>query len=222
MPGKFGNGISIKMSSYQYRIPNIMIRQFRDLYWESHIGKDRLYIETGPRCWLRNIHYNDVIISAMASQITTRVCSTVCSGTDQRKRQSSASLAFVHLMTSSCLSVLAGGAHFRLSPHGYVGQYLACGGHATGKQNYWVSTLDKPRFESSTLWHKDHFMYAPSQWETTLQYNVFSYWLGACSKWSLYSLCLSAWVKDSITSLKLQTFWNTSVCYLVDGADNNF
>ena len=42
-------------------------------------------------------HYNDVIMGAMASQITslTIVCSIFCSGTDQRKHQSSASLAFV-------------------------------------------------------------------------------------------------------------------------------
>ena len=42
-------------------------------------------------------HYSDVIMSAMASQITslTIVYSTVYSGTDQRKHQSSASLAFV-------------------------------------------------------------------------------------------------------------------------------
>ena len=42
-------------------------------------------------------HYNDVIMSIMASQITspTIVYSTVYSGADQRKRQSSASLAFV-------------------------------------------------------------------------------------------------------------------------------
>ena len=41
-------------------------------------------------------HYNDVTISAMASQITslTIVCSVVNSGTDQRKYQSSAWLAF--------------------------------------------------------------------------------------------------------------------------------
>ena len=51
--------------------------------------------------WLRNpvrvVHYNDVIMGAMASQITslTIVYSTVYSGTDQRKHQSSASLAFV-------------------------------------------------------------------------------------------------------------------------------
>ena len=43
------------------------------------------------------IHYNDVIMSVMASQITNLVIvhSTVYSGADQRKHQSSASLAFV-------------------------------------------------------------------------------------------------------------------------------
>ena len=42
-------------------------------------------------------HYNDVIMSAVVSQITspTIVYSTVYTGTDQRKYQSSASLAFV-------------------------------------------------------------------------------------------------------------------------------
>ena len=43
------------------------------------------------------MHYNDVIMDAMSSQITnlTIVYSTVYSGADQRKRQSSTSLAFV-------------------------------------------------------------------------------------------------------------------------------
>ena len=42
-------------------------------------------------------HYSDVIMIAMTSQITgvPIVYSTVCSGTNQRKHQSSASLAFV-------------------------------------------------------------------------------------------------------------------------------
>ena len=71
------------------------------------------------------IHYNDVILTTMASEITslTVVYSTVYSDADQRKHQSSASLAFVwgihrdrwiprtkgqlrgkcfHLMTPSC------------------------------------------------------------------------------------------------------------------------
>ena len=42
-------------------------------------------------------HYTDFTMSAMASQIigVSIVCSAVCSGTDKRKHQSSASLAFV-------------------------------------------------------------------------------------------------------------------------------
>ena len=49
------------------------------------------------RITVQTCHYIDVIMSAMASQITnlTIVYSTVYSGADQRKHQSSASLAFV-------------------------------------------------------------------------------------------------------------------------------
>ena len=43
------------------------------------------------------IYYNDIIMSVIASQImdVSMVCSRVCSGTNQRKHQSSMSLAFV-------------------------------------------------------------------------------------------------------------------------------
>ena len=53
--------------------------------WHSHMTR-RL-----------GIHYNDVMMSAMAYQITslTIVYSVVYSGADQRKHQSSASLAFI-------------------------------------------------------------------------------------------------------------------------------
>ena len=55
-------------------------------YWQE-------YTDVGIDCY----HYNDVIMSAMASQITslTIVYTTVYSNTDQRKHQSSASLVFV-------------------------------------------------------------------------------------------------------------------------------
>ena len=33
---------------------------------------------------------------------------------------------------------------------------------------------------------RDHFVYAHSQWEATLQYNVVSHWLSAFTKWSLW------------------------------------
>ena len=52
----------------------------------------------GNGCWIiKSVHYDDVIMSTIASQITslTIVYSTVYSGADQRKHQSSASLAFV-------------------------------------------------------------------------------------------------------------------------------
>ena len=47
--------------------------------------------------WWNNVHYNDVIMDTIASQITslTIVYSTVYSDADQRKHQSSASLALV-------------------------------------------------------------------------------------------------------------------------------
>ena len=50
--------------------------------------------ETALLAWQ---HYGDVIISTMASQITSVsiIYSTVCSNADHRKHQSSASLAFV-------------------------------------------------------------------------------------------------------------------------------
>ena len=46
------------------------------------------------------VHYNDVIISVISTQITgvSIVCSTVCSGTDQRKHQSCASLTFMRVI----------------------------------------------------------------------------------------------------------------------------
>ena len=42
---------------------------------------------------------------------------------------------------------------------------------------------------------RNHFMYAPSQWEMMLHCNVISHWLGAYTKWSLMHiilLCLEA------------------------------
>ena len=56
-------------------------------------------------------HYNDGIMSAIVSQITSIsiVCSTICSGAVQRKHQSSASLAFVCVCVCECVCVCGGG-----------------------------------------------------------------------------------------------------------------
>ena len=69
------------------------------IWW--HHEMETFFCVTGP-LWgestgHRWIHYDDVIMGAMSSQITSLmiVYSTVYSGADQRKHQSSASLAFV-------------------------------------------------------------------------------------------------------------------------------
>ena len=56
------------------------------------------------------LHYGDVIMSVMASQIAslTIVYSTVYSGANQRKHKSSASLAFVRVIHRSSNSPLTG------------------------------------------------------------------------------------------------------------------
>ena len=75
--------------------------------WWKHenmynVWKDRQWVVYNLLCKvvgyiISTRHYNDVIMSSMASQISslTIVYSTVCSDADQRKHQSSASLAFV-------------------------------------------------------------------------------------------------------------------------------
>ena len=88
-------------------------------YPSDTFASDRCLFDVDPRVF----HYNDVVMGTIASQMTslTIVYSTVYSDADQRKHQSSASLAFVrgihrgpvnsphkwpvtgkHLMTSSC------------------------------------------------------------------------------------------------------------------------
>ena len=87
--------------------------QYRRTHWsycslvQSHRVDDYLPLMYGWECTkpkkdsavsgFFQHHYNDVIMGAIASQITslTNVYSTVYSGADQRKHQSSAALAFV-------------------------------------------------------------------------------------------------------------------------------
>ena len=67
----------------------VLVRRQYSRQWDGGIRK--------PQTQPMYDHYNDVIMSAMASQITslTIVYSTVYTGANQRKHQSSASLAFV-------------------------------------------------------------------------------------------------------------------------------
>ena len=61
------------------------------------LGISWYHYHNANRLWMAIVHYSDAIMGAIASQITslTIVYSTVYSDADQRKHQSSASLAFV-------------------------------------------------------------------------------------------------------------------------------
>ena len=107
--------------------PSHFLNQWMLVYWRHICVTRPRWFETPPSlktmsCLTWQFHYSDVIMATIASQITslTIVYSTVYSGADQRKHQSSASLAFVwgshrvpvnsrgecfHLMTSSCFSI---------------------------------------------------------------------------------------------------------------------
>ena len=94
------NKISVQLSSLSYSLI-----QSRACF-SPNVSVVREWIEFSVSCWLQasvtcalggSFHYSDVVMTVMASQSTgvSIVCSTVCSGTDQRKLQSSLSLSFV-------------------------------------------------------------------------------------------------------------------------------
>ena len=61
------------------------------------------------------------------------------------------------------------------------------------------------------LLFRNHFVYVPSQWETTLHCNVVSHWLGAYTKWSMLfrivskGLCKN-WTEE-IETFNYYFFW---------------
>ena len=78
---------------------NLMQLQWNDWHFTEDIFKYIFFVHCKPGSFLivGSFHYDDVLMGAIASQITslTIVYSTVYSGADQSKHQSSASLAFV-------------------------------------------------------------------------------------------------------------------------------
>ena len=73
-------------------------------------------------------------------------------------------------------------------------------GHRS-KHVYWFIGSVKEHHFNVLL--RDNFVYVPSQWETTLQYNVVSHWLGACSEWSP-DAALASWSTMVVWSLGMQ------------------
>ena len=76
---------------------NMFINSHHDLAPATISVSNQIFSIVPHTCGLYHNHYDDVIMSAMASQITSIriVYPTVYSGADQRKHPSSASLAFV-------------------------------------------------------------------------------------------------------------------------------
>ena len=164
---------------------NIAYDIFSVLFWFNY--NIHLYIAPGHCIWLRisesqslyklidtlkstvcikRHHYNGVILSAMVSQIAgvSIVCSIVCSGADQRKQQSSASLAFVwEIHKWPVVSPQKGSVTRKMFPF-----------------NLFVSLL-------SNFWHSFfhlHLLYQPYVCSLTLH-------LPGCSAWIPTFSCLS-------------------------------
>ena len=98
------------MSQYMMECESLQPLIYRSLIWYFISSlKSTLSSNAIPTCQPKMSHYNgDVILGAISSQITsfTIVYSTVYSGTDQRKHQSSASLPFVReIHRSSVISL---------------------------------------------------------------------------------------------------------------------
>ena len=86
-------------SMTQYGIPWPQLRCVSRFLWNFQDGSKIIQGTSVPMGMDHHLdpHYSDAIMSMMPFQITDIliVCSTVCSGADQRKHQNSASLAFV-------------------------------------------------------------------------------------------------------------------------------
>ena len=139
------------------------------------------------------IHYIDVIMTTMASQITsvTVLYSTVYLDADQRKHQSSTSLAFVwgihqdwwilrtkgqlrgkcfHLMMSSCAIVVEICPCRNKDLFILCSQYLGC---------WWPGDNKGPREHQQPWYCRADSRFAPGQWEAALLCTDISHWLGA-------------------------------------------
>ena len=98
MKVKFNSlGITLIWNSYNQIENQIFFRPKTNIIFIIKMpGYRTLFISLDVWYVIKHLHYGDVVMGTVASQITslTIVYSTVYSGTDQRKHQSSASLAF--------------------------------------------------------------------------------------------------------------------------------
>ena len=104
--GEYDAIFQLKYDSWQiYFIYSNDPSQIQHVQWIMHAFPTLLWFSTDQIYsnlwhllhWYQSNHYSDIIMSVMASEITSVsvVYSTICLGPDHRKHQSSASLAFV-------------------------------------------------------------------------------------------------------------------------------
>ena len=67
--------------------------------------------------------------------------------------------------------------------------------------------------ENKIIHSHGSFLYAPSQWETTLQCNVVSHWLSACIIWSLHFLTTIQHIILTMSSETTKALLTTSYVY---------
>ena len=67
---------------------------------------------------------------------------------------------------------------------------------------------------------RDHSVYVPSQWETTLQCNVVSHWLGTYTEWTLETAVSSGWLTEFIGNIPIHlqylSFLNAEIVKEID------
>ena len=145
--------------------------------------------------WKR--HYRDVIMSAMASQITgvLSVCSNICSGADERKHQSSVSLAFVRgIHRPPVDSPHKGPATREMCPFDDV---IMLGVEDTSKEEM-VGVRISESFSNRVL-----FMAA------TQKYICNTMWLKRRRRYNMITWCLSG--AKMLSTIIMQTGWCISV-----------
>ena len=72
---------------------------------------------------------------------------------------------------------------------------------------------------------RDHYVYVPSQWETTLYYNSISHWLCTYTKWSLHYRCANFLKKPTAVANLLICNSNSTdmiLCWYSEAMINQF
>ena len=122
----------------------------------------------------------------------------------------------IHLDNSLLTTKIRGWINIKMSPYQYRKShcgdktvlrpsYLHNGISYTAKTTslYWIRAQGLTQYKDGVLpvWgFRDHYVHAPSQWETMLHCNIVYYWLGTYTKWSQgFSFWRNSLMTDSLS-----------------------